>query len=370
MPLYLTSLTLAGLGDWVRRPGTDGPVILIDNASRELGDQEAIVGLAIGKLREQGIAVRRIDVLADGPDALDPAAAIVITGGDPFRLLDDLRTSGADAALLDAHARGMPIAGQSAGAIVCGPSLQPIRITSPFRPPAGLDLGGLNLTEHVILPHQDRPGRAALHRQAALRFGGMLPLTALWDDEALLIAQDGWTIVRGGQRTRTAAPADAEAVAEVFHQAAQHAWSAFLGEDRLAAANRDAASWSQRIAQGGHRFLITEDQQGPAGFVWYRQAASTGAGPPAGEVDMLYTHPRVWGTGTGRRLLERATWNLLCEGFREALLWTEARNERALAVYRQGGWTQDGAVDERRYLGVLIRNLRHRLDLTRHAGGA
>jgi GNAT superfamily N-acetyltransferase len=88
-----------------------------------------------------------------------------------------------------------------------------------------------------------------------------------------------------------------------------------------------------------------------------------------GELDLLYTHPRARGDGTGRRLLERATWNLLCEGFQQAVLWTEARNARALAVYRRNGWMPDGAVDEREYLGVPIRNLRHRIDLTRHAGG-
>jgi GNAT superfamily N-acetyltransferase len=79
--------------------------------------------------------------------------------------------------------------------------------------------------------------------------------------------------------------------------------------------------------------------------------------------------PRAWGLGIGRRLLERATFALLAMGFREAVLWTEQRNTRALAVYERNGWSRDGAVRERDYLGVPVRNVRHRLDLTRFAGG-
>jgi dipeptidase E len=367
MPGFFTSLTFAGLGDWLRRQRVDAPVVVIDNASRELGDRDAIVTMADSELR--GMATRHVDVSADGPEALQRAGAFVMTGGDPFRLLADLRASGADRLLLDAHARGVPIAGQSAGAIVCGPSLEPIRITSPFQPPAGLDLRGLGITDSVILPHQDRPGRAALHRRAALAFSEDSALTALWDDEVLLTGDGAWCIVRGERRTRVATQDDAEAVADVFHAAAQQAWGAFLGEDRLARADKDLDGWAHSIAIGGRRFLVTEDNLGLVGFVSYHRAAGHGDGPPTGEVDLLYTHPRAWGNGTGRRLLERATWQLLCEGFRAAVLWTEARNERALAVYRQGGWIPDGAVDQRDYLGVPIRNLRHHIDLTRHAGG-
>jgi RimJ/RimL family protein N-acetyltransferase len=69
-------------------------------------------------------------------------------------------------------------------------------------------------------------------------------------------------------------------------------------------------------------------------------------------------------------LLERATFALLAAGFREAVLWTEHRNARALAVYQRSGWRPDGAVRERDYLGVRIRELRHRLDLGASAGGS
>lgn len=373
MPLFLTSLTFAGLADWLRRHGHPGPVAMIVNASRELADGEALVGMAEAELNAQQLAPRRVDVLADGTGPVESAAAVIITGGDPFRLLSDLRASGADRILADAHSRGIPIAGQSAGAIVCAPTLEAIRITSPFPAPAELDLRGLGLSETLVLPHQDRPGRAALHRHAAASHGESsrpsVALMALWDDEVLLLDGRSWSIVQSNRRTRIATTDDADAAADLFHEASRRAWAPFLGDDRLARRDRDVAGWSRRIAIGGRRFLVTEDDHGLAGFVSYRQAADEDSGIPTGELDLLYTHPRAHGTGIGRRLLERATWNLLCEGFREAVLWTEAGNERALGIYRRSGWHPDGAVDERDYLGVPIRNLRHRLDLTRYAGG-
>ncbi len=341
---------------------------MIVNASRELADGTAIVALVEAELHEQGLSTQLVNVLTGHPGVLSKAAAIVMTGGDPFRLLADLKRSGADELLEEAHGRGVPIGGQSAGAIVCGPSLLPVTLTSPFTAAPNADLRGLGLVDQVVLPHQDRSGRAALHRRAALSFAGTWPLTALWDDEVLL-AETG-VFIRAGQRTRRAQPSDAPAVAQVFHEATKQAWSPFLGAERLAGADPDVAGWAARITMGGHRFLVSEDDHGVLAFVYYHQAPDQDSGIATGEVDMLYSHPRAWGRGAARRLLERATWNLLCEGFREAVLWTESRNERALSVYRRGGWTPDGAVDEREYLGVAIRNRRYHVDLTRAAGGA
>jgi GNAT superfamily N-acetyltransferase len=151
----------------------------------------------------------------------------------------------------------------------------------------------------------------------------------------------------------------------VFQAAALDAWASFLGRERLAGNRQNDSQWAERIRKPGGRFLVTEDDAGIGAFAHWRLLDER-----TGEIDLLYTHPRAQGTGLGRRLLERATWNLLCDGCREAVLWTEARNARALAMYRHNGWMPDGAVDARSYFGAPIRNLRHRLDLTRHAGGA
>jgi len=363
MPLFLTSLVFDGLNAWLDAHSAGACVAVIGNAGRELDDGDAIIAMACEALAAGGHEARVVDVTGDSTGILERADAIVMTGGDPFRLLADLRASGADRIVTAAHGRAVPIAGQSAGALVCGPTLAPAVITSPFTPAPGANLSALHLTPRLLLPHHGRPGRTDLHRQAAVRHGTEVTLEVLWDDEVMQIDEAGWSIHRADCMTRPGRRGDAGAVAEIFHLAARAAWARFLGAERLDQMPRDPQSWLDRVARS--TFLVAEDPQGPAGFSYHRAASE----PGVGEMDLLYTHPRVWGTGLGRRLLERATWQMLAAGFHEAILWTEARNERALAVYRAQGWRADGAVDERDYLGVPIRNLRYRLNLTRHGGG-
>jgi dipeptidase E len=362
MPLLLASRSLQGLSRWLDAQGVGHPVAVVTSASRALADRGDIVDPAVTEIRAGGREAVLVDLFEQPASALT-GAAVVMTGGDPFALLSALRQSGADRWLRQAHGHGLPIIGQSAGAMVCGPTLDPIRLTSPFAAPSGTDLTALALTEHVILPHHDVAGRAGRHRQAAIRFGPSLTLTPLDDEELLGVEGSRWTLQRESFQTRPAAPEDAEPVARVFHAAALDAWSSFLGRDLLAAAPLDTEGWHGRIAGAPGRFLVTEDDAGVLGFVLWRAASDPDLDRATGEVDLLYTHPRAWGSGCGRRLLERARWALTGAGYRDAVLWTERRNQRALAVYRAAGWRLDGAERSRDYRGVVIRELRHRLTL-------
>ena len=361
-PLFLTSLAFDGLADWLDQHAGDGPVAVIGNAARALDDGEAIIAMGVQAVAAAGREAVTVDVLRQPRPRLDRMSALIMTGGDPFRLLADLRESGTDEFLQAAHERGLPIAGQSAGAIVQGPDLAPIRITSPFDAPARLNLTGLGLTRRLVLPHHGRPDRSARHRQAAAASPDPGTLFPLWDDEVLLETDhDDWRLQRGGWTTRPARPEDALDVARVFHESALEAWSTFLEPARLAAAPLEIDAWSARLRAAGPAFLVTEDRRGIAAFSRIL--------PERGELDLLYTHPRATGQGLGRRLLERATWTLLCAGHAEAVLWTEARNARARTMYEANGWARDSGVDERDYLGTTIRNERFRLDLRRFAGG-
>jgi GNAT superfamily N-acetyltransferase len=78
------------------------------------------------------------------------------------------------------------------------------------------------------------------------------------------------------------------------------------------------------------------------------------------ELQFLFTHPRVWGQGAGRALLAHAEDALRAAGCAEAVVWTEERNDRALAVYRKAAWETDGAAKERVWMGAPIRELRLR----------
>lgn len=140
---------------------------------------------------------------------------------------------------------------------------------------------------------------------------------------------------------RAAEPADHDAMAEVFLAAGRAAWG-FAGEAALAAMRAPFF--------GRHGELVAEDESGVVGFV----------AAVACEIDLLYTHPRAWGSGAGRVLLEAGEAALRERGCTSATLWTEERNERARQVYEAAGWRTTGEAKERVWNGAPLRELRYR----------
>ena len=142
---------------------------------------------------------------------------------------------------------------------------------------------------------------------------------------------------------RAAEPADHDAMAEVFLAAGRAAWG-FAGEEALA---------EMRAPYFGRGELVAEDESGVLGFV----------AAVACEIDLLYTHPRAWGSGAGRLLLEAGEAVLRERGCTSATLWTEERNERPRRVYEAAGWQTHGEVRERVWHGARLRELRYRKTL-------
>ncbi len=148
-----------------------------------------------------------------------------------------------------------------------------------------------------------------------------------------------WTI-------RAATPADAAAITEVLTAAGVAAWGAFLGRERIEAANRGRRQPAD---------LVAVDAAGVFAFVAWDGAT--------GEVLRLYTHPRAWGRGAGGALLDRAVTALRAAGCRRAWLNTEARNRQARRFYEHRGWRLDGAARERVWHGAHLCEPRYVIDL-------
>jgi len=139
---------------------------------------------------------------------------------------------------------------------------------------------------------------------------------------------------------RAAEPADHDAMAEVFLAAGRAAWG-FAGEEALAA---------MRAPFFGRGELVAEDESGVLGFV----------AAVACEIDLLYTHPRAWGSGAGRALLAAGEAALRESGCTSATLWTEERNASARRVYQASGWRKTTDSRERVWNGAPLRELRYR----------
>jgi GNAT superfamily N-acetyltransferase len=135
---------------------------------------------------------------------------------------------------------------------------------------------------------------------------------------------------------RAATPEDAAAIAEVCLAAARAAW----GDEAPAIDPPDIL--------GGE--LVAEDGAGVTGFAIVKD----------GEIDLLFTHPRVWGRGAGRALVVAAEDALRDAGCAEVSLWTEERNASARRLYQASGWRKTTDARDRVWNGVALRELRYR----------
>ncbi len=145
---------------------------------------------------------------------------------------------------------------------------------------------------------------------------------------------------------RPATPDDADAISEVLTAAGLAAWGAFLGEERILAANRGRTHPAD---------LVAVDEEGVLGFVAWD--------PATGEILRLYTHPRARGRGAGRALLDRALDALRAAGRTQAWLNTEERNTGARRFYERHGWREDGPPRVREWHGATLREPRYVRDL-------
>ena len=141
---------------------------------------------------------------------------------------------------------------------------------------------------------------------------------------------------------RPATEADLPAIS-ALHAASVHAAFAHIAP----LARFEPVDWGPALATADTA-LVAEDSGEVVAFVFTR----------ACEVTVFYAHPRVWGRGFGRALLQAAEEAIRAAGCSEASLYTEERNHRPLRIYAAAGWRPDGGVKEREWLGVPIRELR------------
>lgn len=118
--------------------------------------------------------------------------------------------------------------------------------------------------------------------------------------------------------------------------------------DQFLALNEEAFAWhpeqahfsradlNARLAEDWYDpagFLVADDAEGLTGFHWTKRHPDG-----RGEVYILATHPRVQGTGLGRRLLAAGLDHLAAKGCPTVHLYVEASNVRAVELYDRAGF--------------------------------
>lgn len=161
-------------------------------------------------------------------------------------------------------------------------------------------------------------------------------------------------------RIREARVEDAAAIATVYNAAARAGWASFLpGAETM---DVPAERFADGVAAPGVTTLAAERGGEVVGFAQVLVPAREPV-PDAGELEMLYTHPSVWGEGVGRSLLAAAVERLRACGCTAAVLWTAAANDRPRRVYETAGWRPDGTRRTRSWRGTTFEELRYALPL-------
>ena len=131
------------------------------------------------------------DLDASTRNVLEQSDVVFLGGGNTFTLLSEVRRSGFDELLRELHGSGKIFIGESAGALVLGPTIDPIRfIDEPERAPELTDFRGLGLFDFFPAVHFGRPEFRDHYASIALSaFTLNIPVIALRDADSLLISQ-------------------------------------------------------------------------------------------------------------------------------------------------------------------------------------
>lgn len=109
-------------------------------------------------LKKAGFNIVEIDIKGKTEkelrDELRGMDVIYVAGGNTFYFLEKARESGFDKIIKELVEEGTIYAGASAGAVLVGPTIEPIKsLDDPSKAPSLNSFKGLGLVDFVVLPH-------------------------------------------------------------------------------------------------------------------------------------------------------------------------------------------------------------------------
>jgi GNAT superfamily N-acetyltransferase len=172
---------------------------------------------------------------------------------------------------------------------------------------------------------------------------------------------------------RSAAVADARAIAEIVVRGWRAAYRGILPDDFLDGLSVDAReiAWRMRLAggaEGGGPVWVAELDAKAIGFVStgpprdedmqpsHRLGVPTGA-----EIHAIYVAPEAWRKGAGRALLTTAVDHWRGGDVAILVLWVLEENDVGRAFYEAMGWRPDGARQLLDLGGLAVPEVRYRL---------
>ncbi|WP_269931972.1 GNAT family N-acetyltransferase [Aminobacter sp. HY435] len=136
---------------------------------------------------------------------------------------------------------------------------------------------------------------------------------------------------------RRAEPRDADAIAEVHHEAWRGAYSGIIPHKALTAMiNRRGGEWWANAIRRAATVLVIEIGGKIAGYATLGRNRAREL-KQQGEIYELYMRPECQGIGLGSRLFAAARQRLADHGLKGMVVWALEENDNALAFYSGAG---------------------------------
>ena len=156
MKLFLCS-HFSQVGNLIKEEIENKKVVFIPTASINEG-YTGYVGSARKLFKKMGANLTEIDISKEDFKTIEAVFEetdiIYFTGGNSFFLIDQLHKTGVDKLLKKELKKGKLMIGESAGSVICAPSISYIEIMDK-KPEdySQIDDNGLNLIDFYVLPH-------------------------------------------------------------------------------------------------------------------------------------------------------------------------------------------------------------------------
>jgi ribosomal protein S18 acetylase RimI-like enzyme len=136
---------------------------------------------------------------------------------------------------------------------------------------------------------------------------------------------------------RRAEPKDADAIADVHHQAWRGAYAGIIPHRALnRMIGRRGGEWWANAIQRASAILVVEIGGRVAGYCTLGRNRAREL-PQQGEIYELYLSPECQGIGLGSRLFAAAREKLRQHGLKGMVVWALEENDGALSFYRGAG---------------------------------
>lgn len=123
--------------------------------------------------------------------------ALFVAGGNTFYLLQQLRARGAHEVFVEFIASDHLYIGASAGAVILGPTIEPIRtLDDPAAAPALESMDGLRIIDFIVLPHYGKAKYEQKYLDIEVSYSSEYQVVKLRDDQALEVkSRDTFSVV-------------------------------------------------------------------------------------------------------------------------------------------------------------------------------